>query len=197
MINRITPYLTLLVILIPIVLLGQGVSNLILQTTSYKDLNDTSALKKEISQFTNAGAKNNFTMSDKDLLVEILPWLCTDTLIYFEKGNWIVMDLSVNIEISGKPPKTYITSFNMTYSAHHLIEIPKCAYSDIYEPHTCYIPEANKNKIIKTSNCRVFKRADKKRVYIYMIIGEGRNEQEITWVIQNAQYLMRVIDKTQ
>jgi hypothetical protein len=183
--------------LMPTIFLGQNSSTSAFQTTSYKDLNDTSALKKEISQFTKAGAKNTFTTNEKDLLVEIAPWSCTDTTISFIKANWIVSSLNVYIVISGKLPKTYIKTFNMTYSDHHVIGIPKSAYSDIYEPHTCDIPLTKKHKVIQTSKCKVLKRVDRQRVYIYMIIGEGQNEQEVTWVIQNARYLMRVIDKTQ
>lgn len=176
---------------------SQNSSTFSFQTISYKDLSDTSALKKEISQFTKTGAKNTFTTNEKDFLIEIAPWLCTDSTIGFVKGNWISMNLNVYIVISGKPSMTYIKTFNMCYSDHHIIKIPKSAYSDIYEPHTCDNPVIKKNKVIQNSKCKVFKRSDRQRIYIYMIIGEGENEQEVTWVIQNAKYLMRVVDKTQ
>jgi hypothetical protein len=193
--NKFYIYLILYVVLLTTFFFGQTASPPSLQTISFNDLSDTSALKKEISQFTKAGSKKIILTDEKDLLVEIAPWLCTDTTIGFEKGNWIIQNLYVYIAISGKFPKTYIKTFNMAYSDHHRIKIPQIAYSDIYEPHTCELT-MNKNKIIQSSKCRVFKRSDQQRVYIYMIIGEGQNEQEVTWVIQNARYLMRVIDKT-
>lgn len=183
--------------LMPTVFLGQNASTPVFPTTSYKDLNDTSTLKKEISQFTKAGVKNFSQTNEKDILKEVPVWSCSDTTISFLKTNVLVQNLNVYIIVSGKRPKTYIKNFYVSYSDHRHINIPQSAYSDIYEPHTCDIPITKKNKVIQTSKCKVFKRADKQRVYIYMIIGEGQDEQEVTWVIENGQYLMRVIDKIQ
>ncbi|WP_315823560.1 hypothetical protein [Paraflavitalea speifideaquila] len=40
-----------------------------------------------------------------------------------------------------------------------------------------------KNKPVAV-DCKAFRSADKQRVYIYMVNGEGRDRYEVTWVIQ-------------
>jgi cytochrome c-type biogenesis protein CcmH/NrfF len=194
--KRLIPYLTLIVTLMPTAFLCQSASTPSFQTVSFKDLSDTSSLKKELSQFTKNSIKSSSATIEKDILKEIPVWSCSDTTISFLKANFLVQSLNVYIIVSGKRPKTYIKNFYVSYSDHHHIGIPQIAYSDIYEPHTCDIPVTKKNKVIQSSKCKVFKRADRQRIYIYMLIGEGQNEQEVTWIIQNGKYLMRVIDKT-
>lgn len=143
----------------PTVFLCQSSSTPSFQTVSFKDLNDTSALKKELSRFIKAGSKNISPKEEKNILKEVPVWNCSDTTISFLKANIFEQSLNVYIIISGRHPNTYIKKFYVSYSDHHQIGIPQGAYSDIYEPHTCDIPVTKKDKVIQTSKCKVFKRA--------------------------------------
>ncbi len=67
--------------------------------------------------------------------------------------------------------------------------IPAIAFVDLYEPALSY-EEEGKLK----SYCRVYQSLDKQNLYIYMLNGEGKNRYEVTWIIQNKQYLRRVVD---
>lgn len=69
------------------------------------------------------------------------------------------------------------------------IHIPAMALADLYEPELSY-EEGGKLK----SYCRVYESLDKQNLYIYMLNGAGKNRYEVTWIIQNKQYLRRVVD---
>ena len=69
------------------------------------------------------------------------------------------------------------------------IRIPALAFTELYEPVLSY-EEKGKLK----SYCRVYHSLDKQYLYIYMLNGEGKNRYEVTCIIQNKQYLRRVVD---
>lgn len=89
----------------------------------------------------------------------------------------------------GKMPKTTIEKIFVTVG-RDTINIPVTAYSDLYDPAFCQ-PGANARTKCNTG---VFLSKDKHRMYVYMLNGNGREGYEVTWIIQDKQYLRRVID---
>jgi hypothetical protein len=89
----------------------------------------------------------------------------------------------------GKLPKNTIQYLLITIG-RDTITIPAAAYTDLYDPAFCY-PGAN----AKTKcNTGVYLSRDNHRMYVYMLNGNGREGYEVTWIIQDKQYLRRVID---
>lgn len=91
--------------------------------------------------------------------------------------------------VIGKMPLTTIQSVLVTVGRDTIV-IPATAYTDLYNPSFCR-PGAN----AKTKcNTGVYFSKDNHRMYIYMLNGDGREGYEVTWIIQDKQYLRRVID---
>lgn len=188
-------------------------------TLSFDEIND-SIIKREISSFTIASSmKKKSSSSERIELIEITARSCNDTLVYFERGNWIAMNLRVYLTtssfdttghvltydqgklklIDNKPfwgtagtiPKTKIKIYQVSFAEHMPNRIPADAFNDLYEPVTCLLTSTKKSKPL--TNCRVFESSDKQRKYIYMLNGEGKGAYEVTWVLHHNQ-LMRIID---
>lgn len=88
----------------------------------------------------------------------------------------------------GKVPGTTIETITVLFG-NDTIAIPKEAYADLYNPIFSY----KENGVEKYIN-NVFLSADGRTVYIYMLKREFGGSYEVTWVIQNGQYLRRVVD---
>ncbi|MEP6844719.1 MAG: hypothetical protein ABI861_01890 [Panacibacter sp.] len=91
--------------------------------------------------------------------------------------------------VIGKMPKTTIDYILITIG-RDTITIPPAAYADLYNPVFCK-PGSNAKTKCGTG---VYFSNDNHRMYIYMLNGDGREGYEVTWVIQDKQYLRRVVD---
>ncbi len=87
----------------------------------------------------------------------------------------------------GDLPRTTIQSVTVLIGKD-TIPIPKEAYADLFEPSFSY----NQGGSVKSRN-NVYLSADKSRIYIYMLNTESGGT-EYTWIIQDKQYLRRVVD---
>ncbi len=209
--------------LIPLCFLSQSSKiNKKFETLTFEEVTEAN-IKSEMSYFTIVGSKKiDTTEKKKNPLREILPWQCNDSLIIYDKGNFFGPMLYIQIRISnfdstghtlkynkdqlkfidnqtfwgtsGELPKRRIRLCEFTSHIHKPNAIPYVAYNDLFEPELCTHTNSKKMKFL--TKCRVFQSADNKRVYIYMLNGEGTSEYEVTFIIENTQYLMRVIDKT-
>lgn len=175
-------------------------------------------IRKEMSFFTITGSKINNVDSINIKLIEIPLSKCNDTIAIFEKGNFISIDKLVDIFISdftaskhqlifennklisidGKKywgagitaPKKEIRAIRILHGKIN-IRIPQESYTDLFDPIICSCL-SNKNKC--KSSFKVFQTLDYKRLYIYMFNNTTNSKYEVSWVIENNKYLMRVID---
>lgn len=88
----------------------------------------------------------------------------------------------------GKVPVTAIESVTVLFGSD-TIAIPREAYADLYNPIFSY----RENGVEKYIN-NVYLSADGRKVYIYMLKREDGGSYEVTWVIQDKQYVRRVVD---
>ncbi|HYE55277.1 MAG TPA: hypothetical protein VD996_10550 [Chitinophagaceae bacterium] len=101
------------------------------------------------------------------------------------------------VRIDGKPyfgnygdvPTTTIQSITVLVGKD-TVAIPAAAYADLYEPDFTYRDGAG---TVKSYN-KVYLSPDNKRIYIYMLNRDPYGSYEVTWVIQDKQYLRRVVD---
>lgn len=133
---------------------------------------------------------------------------CTDSLVFFSIGNKIDTDVSITIESARFDPNLFddkpswgangsilhrrIASIKYLYLKYQL-RPPDSAFIGLYEPNLCHVKlEGTKAK--RTTDCKVFRSEDKRRMYIYMLNGEGMDRYEVTWIIHNSKYYARVVD---
>jgi hypothetical protein len=89
----------------------------------------------------------------------------------------------------GTVPKTTIASITVVLGADS-IAIPPAAYVDLYNPDFTYTDRNGK----LNAYCTVYRSADKRKIYIYLLKREDGGSYEVTWVIQDKKYLRRVVD---
>ena len=187
---------------------------------SFENIKD-SVIKKEIAFFTTTGSfKTAKGDSFPKTKVDEIPLVkCTDSSAYFEKGNLKAIDIIVSIYsekfdttghkftyvnvpnpflalIDNKPfwgtdggiPKEKIKKVEFVHNKYVLF-LPDSALAGLYEPNFCNILSGK-----QTPFCKVFRSVDNRRVYIYMSNSDGAGGYEVTWVIQDSKYLMRVVD---
>ncbi|CAN5698131.1 hypothetical protein BH10BAC2_BH10BAC2_14740 [soil metagenome] len=189
---------------------------------SFMQLSD-GVIKREIVSFNITGSLDSETSGfAKTQMTEIPLRNCTDSSTTFQKGDIIATDILVSISSTGfdtaghkltyadsshqfllliddKPiwgtdggvPKEKIASVRFIHVKYQLI-LPHSAIAGLYEPNFCYNQKA-REKPAETF-CKVFQSADKRRVYIYMLNGDGAGGYEVTWIIEDSKYLKRVVD---
>ena len=89
----------------------------------------------------------------------------------------------------GKMPATTIKYIMITVG-RDTINIPATAYNDLYDPKFCRPGAEAKTKC----NLGVYFSKDNHHMYVYMLNGDGRDGYEVTWIIQDKQYIRRVVD---
>jgi len=111
-------------------------------------------------------------------------------LQYYDENKYLV-------KIDGKPyygnygqkPVTTISEVTVIIGKD-TVHVPQTALFDLYNPTFTYRDQSG---TIKTHN-GVYLSADKHRIYVYMLNREPKSSYEVTWVIQDKQYLRRVVD---
>jgi len=101
------------------------------------------------------------------------------------------------VKIGGKPyygdygnlPRTEIKSV-LVLMGKDTVVIPPLAYGDLYNLNFTY---KDKSGTERTAN-GVFFSKDEKRMYIYLLSRDATGSYEVTWIIENKQYLRRVVD---
>ena len=115
-----------------------------------------------------------------------------------EKHKLLYYNEKYLIKIDNKPfwgtnyslPKKTISSVTITIGKD-TIKIPATAYFDLYEPVLSYYDKTS--RAAKTHSA-IYLSKDGRKIYIYMINGEGAGSYEVTWIIQDKTYLRRVVD---
>lgn len=118
------------------------------------------------------------------------------TGVFDETKHKLMFEEKHLVKIDGKPyygnygemPRTTIESITVTIGKD-TVAIPRTAYFDLYEPSFFY---QDKDGSSKTRN-GVFLSNDGRTIYIYLL-NTAYKGNEYTWVIQDKQYLRRVVD---
>lgn len=88
----------------------------------------------------------------------------------------------------GKVPKTIVDSVQIIIG-RDTVNVPQVAFNDLANP----ILSFNENGRQKTNN-KVYISADERKIYVYMLKTESGGSYEVTWIIQDKQYVKRVVD---
>lgn len=179
---------------------------------SYADLPE-GIIKTEVSSFARSAGMVKQIDSSNNKLTEIKLKRCANDFVSFESGDLIALDKLVSIQsrpvsttgnkmvgekVWGSGDSLLTTEVSEVRYIHYKSQLilPDSAIAGLFNPKFCMNPAKN-NKIGKatTSNCRVYQSRDKRRVYIYMLNGEGSQQYEVTWVIEDGQYYGRIVDQ--
>lgn len=85
--------------------------------------------------------------------------------------------------IDGEMPKEEFSTF-IILRGYSKVQIPRSAYSDLYNIHLC---ENNKAP-------EAYITSDNKYLYIYMHGGEGKNAYAVKFIFDNKKYLTRIVN---
>jgi hypothetical protein len=155
------------------------------------DLRDN-LIRNEIASFSINGSSIRDSGGLSNALTEIPLKRCSDKHLYFEKGNLYAAEIIISIQANeGALPPGIKDIMYIHYK--YGFSLPDSAIADIPNPRFCEKYTSKGKPLV--SNSRVFRSADKKRVYIYMLNGEGADSYEVTWVVQDSKYLTRVVDR--
>ncbi|BAV07397.1 hypothetical protein SAMN05421788_109246 [Filimonas lacunae] len=159
---------------------------------SFTQIQD-SLIKREIGLFNLKGsATTNNQQALQETLLTIVLKRCSDSFAYFEQGSIIALDLLIHIHSKNTGTETYVGNIDVIYHDKYMAKIPDSAIAGIRNPKFCSQYTKRNKPILAT--CKAFRSKDRRRVYIYMLNGEGKNRYEVTWVMQDGKYLTRVID---
>jgi len=123
-------------------------------------------------------------------LNEIPVLKCTDSTAYFENGNIISSEITVSIKSKNIDQKSILKGvFYNRYK--YCFWLPDSAVNDILNPRFCHKFSKRNKPII--NDCKVYQSEDRKRIYIYMLNGDSENSYEVIWIIQDDEYVGRVI----
>ncbi len=88
----------------------------------------------------------------------------------------------------GNMPKSYISDITLTINGDSVI-IPQAAYADLYNLNFTY----SENGVQRSTN-GIYKSKDGHRIYLYVFSKDNSGSYEVTWIIQDKQYLRRVLN---
>jgi len=108
---------------------------------------------------------------------------------WFDDKYAVKLDNHAFFGTENKVPKTTITSV-VAIIGDDTVAVPQTAFADLYEPKLYF----NDAKGSAKSYCNVYVSPDHRKLYIYMLNGEGTGRYEVTWVIEDKHYLRRVVD---
>jgi hypothetical protein len=167
-------------------------------------------IRADLSQFTFGGINESLTKHRLDaiplkVVMDDAITFSNDTVIaQITTGNFDATKHKVSwyndkyaVKLDNKPfwgtensvPKHTITSITAVIESDTVV-VPSAAFIDLYEPNLYYTDAKGSRKTF----CNVYRSADKRKYYIYMVNGEGSGRYEVTWVIQDKKYLRRIVD---
>jgi hypothetical protein len=107
----------------------------------------------------------------------------------FEEKHLVKIDNRPFFGNFGKVPSTRVEKL-IIIMGKDTLAIPPGAISDLYNPGFVY-RDGSGNFL---SQDAVYISPDKRRFYIYMLNKDDSGSYEVTWIIQDGQYLKRVLD---
>jgi len=109
--------------------------------------------------------------------------------LQFMEKNLVKIDGKGYYGNYGKTPRSSISAVIVQMDKDS-ISLPPIAFSDIHDLEFGY---ADASGVLRSTNAVYFS-ADRRRMYIYLLNKSDTGSYEVTWIIQDKQYLRRVLD---
>ena len=120
--------------------------------------------------------------------IKLAPFDKTKHKLDYDEKYLIRIDRKTYYGDYGEIPKTSISNIFLKID-NDTVVIPPIAYFDIHNVNLTYAD----NGTLKTRN-GIYKSKDGHRVYIYIFCKNKTGSYEVTWIIQDKQYVRRVLD---
>jgi hypothetical protein len=129
-----------------------------------------------------------FDSNQIKVIIKAAPFFSTKHKLAKESDHLVKIDNKPYYGSYGKTPTTCIGKVTVVIGKD-TVAIPENAWAALYNPSFTY----NENGIVKTKDA-VYLSPDKRTFYIYMLNKDDSGSYEVTWIIQDKQYLKRVVD---
>lgn len=154
-------------------------------------------IRREIATFTVTGASlYTGDSSGKKKLREIATRYCDNGEVHL---SWSTFTSSVSTFIhlyfTGEDTNRMLDSIFLVTHSHFYVRIPKSVCQGLRQPNTCNYRGGPKKENYYSPWIKAFYSADKRRLYIYMVGGAGSDKYEVTWVISDDRFFIRVMDR--
>lgn len=130
----------------------------------------------------------NFAGGDIKASIKLIPFDKTKHRLDYDEKYLIRIDRKTYYGDYGEIPKTSISNILLIID-NDTVTIPPIAYFDIHNVNLTYTD----NGSLKSRN-GIYRSKDGHRVYIYIFCKNKTGSYEVTWIIQDKQYIRRVID---
>jgi hypothetical protein len=107
----------------------------------------------------------------------------------FESKHLVKIDNKPFFGNFGKVPTTTVARLTIT-NGKDTVPVPPGAVVDLYNPGFVFHDGSG---VIRSQDAVYFS-SDKRRIYIYMLNKDDTGSYEVTWILQDKQYLRRVVD---
>ncbi|MBS1667662.1 MAG: hypothetical protein JST58_09825 [Bacteroidetes bacterium] len=152
---------------------------------------DESIGKGQLKKMPVTSYGNDFITFDSNQIKVIIktgPFFATKHKMIKEGDHVVKIDNKPYFGNYGKIPSVGIYSLTVIVDKD-TVPIPANAIANLYNPQLTYF----EGGVMKTK-CAVYLSPDKHSFYIYMLNMDNMGGYEVTWVIQDKQFVRRVID---
>jgi hypothetical protein len=152
---------------------------------------DEAVGKEELKKipFTNFGLDYmNFEGDDIKASIKLSPFDPGKHRLDYDEKYLIRIDRKTYYGSYSNIPKTFISKVILTIGGDS-VTIPAAAYFDLYNMNLTYTDKGT----LRSRN-GIYKSIDGHRIYIYLFCKDACGSYEVTWVLQDKNYLRRVLD---
>ena len=129
-----------------------------------------------------------FSTSPIKAFVKLSPFDVGKHKLDYDEKYLIRIDKKTYYGDYGNLPKTFISRVIVTIG-NDTVAIPAAAYFDLYNLNLTYTEQGT----LRSRN-GIYKSKDGHRIYVYLFCKDATGSYEVTWIIQDKQYMRRVLD---
>ncbi len=130
----------------------------------------------------------NFEGNAIKALIQLSPFDPAKHKLDYDEKYLIRIDRKSYYGNYGSMPKTSISNITLVVSGDS-ITIPPAAYADLHNLNLTYTDKGT----LRSRN-GIYKSKDGHRIYLYLFCKDATGSYEVTWIIQDKNYLRRVLD---
>jgi len=152
---------------------------------------DEAVGKEELKKipFTNFGSDYmNFEGDNIKASIKLSSFDAGKHKLDYDEKYLIKIDRKTYYGSYGNIPKTFVSKIMVTVGSD-TVAIPVAAYADLYNLNLTYTDKGT----LRSRN-GIYKSKDGRRIYMYLFCKDATGSYEVTWVLQDKQYLRRVLD---
>ena len=152
---------------------------------------DESVGKEELKKIPFTKFSSDFMDFEGDNIkasVQLSPFDASKHKLDYDEKYLIKIDKKTYYGGYGSVPKTSVSKVILTIG-NDTVAIPPAAYADLHNLNLTYTDKGS----LRSRN-GIYKSNDDHRIYLYLFCKDATGSYEVTWIIQDKNYLRRVLD---